>query len=68
MPECAVHVWHWFIALSQKRTCGMALNPITWLDMQAWSQMTGIKPLQWELEAISGIDNAFLLSHAPTKE
>ena len=62
LPEAGQHVWLWFLQLTRKRTCGMAMNPITWPDIQAWSILTGIKPKQWELEAINGIDEAFLVS------
>lgn len=62
LPECAEHVWGWFQQLSGRRTAGMSVNPITWGDIWAWSQMTGIKPQQWELDALMVIDGAFLAS------
>jgi hypothetical protein len=65
LPECAAHVWIWFFQLSNRRTMGMAMNPITWPDIDAWSRLTGIKPRQWELDALTGIDDAYRAEMAP---
>lgn len=65
LPECATHVWRWFMQLSGQRTCGMALNPITWPEIDAWANRTGNNPCQWELDAITGIDEAYRISVAP---
>lgn len=66
IPEGAEHVWEWFWQLNRGRTCGMAsFNPIGWQEIAAWSQLTGNRPRQWELDALSGIDTAFLAAHAP---
>ena len=43
----------------------MAQNPITWEAIDAWANRTGNNPRQWELDAILGIDNAYLISTAP---
>jgi len=63
LPDCASHIWGWFQQLTGKRSAGgMSINPITWPDLFAWSQLTGIKPMQWELDALAVIDGAFLSS------
>lgn len=69
LPQCppgAEHIWDWFQQLNGKRTFGMTLNPITWHDIYAWSQLTGTKPKQWELDAISRLDVTF--TNVVTKE
>jgi hypothetical protein len=38
----------------------MALNPLTWLDIWAYFQLTGFSPAQWELSAIKQLDAAYL--------
>ena len=65
LPSYAAHVWQWFWQLSRGRTCGMAMNPITWEAIDAWANRTGNNPRQWELDAITGIDAAFMVSMAP---
>ena len=42
----------------------MALNPITWADIDAWANRTGNNPRQWELDAIIGIDGAYRAANA----
>jgi hypothetical protein len=43
----------------------MAMNPITWTEIDAWARLKGIRPKQWELDALTGIDAAYLVAHAP---
>lgn len=65
LPECAAHVWSWFAELTGRRTCGMMMNPITWTEIDAWARLKGIRPKQWELDALTGIDAAYLAEYAP---
>lgn len=58
MPVPLVHVWQWFGELSRGRTCGMATNPITWSDLDAWARLTGVRPTPLELELIYALDEA----------
>ena len=59
LPECAETVWGYFFELSGKRTIGMSMNPITWGDIDAWSRCRGIRLMQWEIDCITAIDEAF---------
>ena len=43
----------------------MGMNPITWEAIDAWANRTGNHPRQWELDAITGIDDAYMVAHAP---
>ena len=60
LPECAAHVWRWYHQVSATRQCGMTVNPITHQEIDAWGRLRGIRPLVWELEALFGIDGAFM--------
>jgi len=40
----------------------MSINPITYSDIDAWSRLYGIRPKEWELDALSAIDAAFMSS------
>ena len=60
MPELLSHIWFWFCDLSAGRSVGMAANPISWADMQAYFSLTGERPSKFELDAIRLIDNLAL--------
>lgn len=62
LPEAASHVLQWFYDLSATRSVGMALNPISYTEIQAWCSLTGSRPAPWEVAAIRQIDAAFLQS------
>lgn len=60
LPECALHVWQWYHELSSTRQCGMSINAISYFEIDAWSRLKGIRLYGWELDCITGIDQAFL--------
>jgi hypothetical protein len=62
LPRLAAHVWGWFIELARCRTYGGMGNPlpISYRDVVAWRDMTGVEPEPWELKAIFAIDVAWL--------
>jgi len=62
LPESAAYILQWFYDLSSTRTVGMALNPISFTEIDAWSRLTGNKPSIWEVSAIKQLDTAFLQS------
>jgi hypothetical protein len=62
LPEAAAHVMQWYHDLSSTRSMGMALNPISYTEIQAWCNLTGNWPASWEVSAIRQIDAAFLQS------
>jgi hypothetical protein len=35
-------------------------EPITWPDIDAWMRLTGHTPAPWEIETITGLDDAWL--------
>lgn len=65
IPMGTEHIWEWFWQLNRGRTCGMGMNPITWPEIDAWANRTGNNPKQWELDAITGIDMAFITINTP---
>ena len=36
----------------------MAVNPITYQDIDAWSRLTGRQPSPWEVSILVGLDDA----------
>lgn len=49
-----------FQQLSLSRQAGMALNPITYAEMVAWSQLYHTRLEMWEIEVIKQLDLIFL--------
>jgi hypothetical protein len=67
-PEAALDAFPLWADLNSGRTSnGMGAAPISWLDIDAWSRMRGIKPTLTELDLIRTIDRAFLAAQ-PTQE
>ena len=65
IPDCLVHVWHWFLQLNSQRTSkGFGVNPITNQDMWFFFQLEGIEPESWELDLIRKFDQVALQSYS----
>jgi hypothetical protein len=62
IPFGTTHIWQWFSDLDSKRQAGMAINALSWSDIEAYFRLRRIIPMQWELDAIVKLDNAFLAS------
>ncbi len=60
LPEEAEYVWQWFLRLSAKRQVGMGACPIAWDQIKAFFDLIGVRPLDWELQAIELLDNVWL--------
>lgn len=52
IPDELAYVWEWY-----REVCGH--EPITWSELNSWSQMTGKRLLGWEAELIRSIDRIF---------
>ena len=60
-PVAAFDAWHLWMDIHAGRTSnGMGASPLSWLDLDAWSRLRGMKPTFTELELIRTIDRAFL--------
>lgn len=61
IPEAVEHVFEWFMELSRARgSNGFGSNPISHMEIAAWSALYGIQPLPRELRMIAAMDAAFL--------
>ncbi|UTC27974.1 hypothetical protein [Stenotrophomonas phage A1432] len=52
LPEELEYVWEWFREV-------FAGTPLTFQEMQAWSNMTGKRLLGWEADLIKSLDRIF---------
>ena len=65
MPADGAHVWAWFLELSAGRgSNGFGPNPISYLDLLAWSTLTGTITRPAEIEAIMAVDRAWMMQQA----
>jgi len=55
---------HWFSELSGSRSSGMDVNPISFLDIFAWSQLKHLQLSPWELKMIQSLDICWRNVHA----
>lgn len=53
-------VWETFRELSLGRSCGMSPNPISWLEIRSYCDLTGIVLTGFELLAIRKLDALWL--------
>lgn len=61
LPADGAHVWAWFLELSAGRgSNGFGPNPISYLDLLAWSLLTGTITRPAEVEAIMALDRAWM--------
>lgn len=65
-PEGLRYLWRWYQSLSLGRgSSGFGgPNPLSFLEVAAWAQLTGVQIDRWELEIIKSIDVMYLASFA----
>jgi len=62
LSAALIHIWTWFHELSATRgNNGFGPSPITFTEIQAWSQLTGRTLDVWTVEAIKAVDARYLL-------
>jgi hypothetical protein len=68
-PESIIHIWYWFQQLSRTRSSnGFGQDPISYNEINAWSQLTGVDPEPIEVQAIMVIDSVFMSMQAKAIE
>ncbi|MGE4043588.1 MAG: hypothetical protein AB7F35_01950 [Acetobacteraceae bacterium] len=69
LPADGAHLWEWFLELCAGRgSNGFGPNPISWLDLLAWTTLTGTITRPAEIEAIMTLDRSWISqqsSHLP---
>lgn len=62
-PDLLYDLWRWFLDLNASRQVGMGgVGPITYLELQAYSAVQGIRMEGWEIAAIRSLDRVALES------
>jgi len=61
LPVEVQHLWGWFCDLSGARSGnGYGGNPISHIEIEAWSRLSGIRLTPWEVAVLRRADSAFL--------
>ena len=63
LPILLRHVWFWFCELSGSRSSGMAANPISYTEIEAWGRLTGRRPDVREVRLIVMLDSVWRSVH-----
>jgi hypothetical protein len=62
IPSFLIPLWNDFSALNQSRTAGMALNPIQYLEIEAYSRLMKIRFSRFDVFVIKKLDALFMAS------
>jgi hypothetical protein len=55
------HVWVWYCELSDARSNnGFGINPVSYLEIDAWARLMRVRPEPWEVRLLRKIDDAIL--------
>lgn len=60
LPAEVEYLWQWFVALSDTRQAGMAANPLTFSEIEAFGRLTLNRPTAWEVDVLRRLDRAVL--------
>ncbi|KRA42092.1 hypothetical protein [Devosia sp. Root635] len=62
-PEAVQYLWTTFVRIRRRNAGnGFGATPITWADLDAYSRLSGMRLLPWEIEIIEQLDDAYLTS------
>lgn len=61
------YVWNHFRRLAARRQIGMAANPLTYLELEAYERKTLVHLPAWEADLIMRLDDAVRLAADPGK-
>ncbi|NIA10012.1 MAG: hypothetical protein GWP10_09860 [Nitrospiraceae bacterium] len=65
IPDCVKYLWEWFWEINESRSSnGFGLNPISYLEIQAWNNLTMNQVHPWEVIAIKKMDVVFRAFYA----
>lgn len=64
LPEELAYLWLVWRELNAARSCGMAANPISWTEIEAYQRVTGEPLSAWEARVIRTVDNAYMAAQA----
>lgn len=58
LPARVAHVWPWYLELAASRGGTLAPAPISFGEIRAWSQLTGVVPSPYDVRLLQACDQA----------
>lgn len=69
LPPALTYLWNAFQRLSVRRPQnGMALSPIPWTEIEAFSRLTGLRLVPWEVDIIEELDGLLVAERSKPKD
>lgn len=59
-PSPMPHVVQWLVELGISEAAGMSAVPLSWREIDAWSQRTGVHPSPWESRLLRRLSGEYL--------
>lgn len=56
VPRSLRYLWDAFTDLGAKRRAGMGASPLTFVDIESWSRLYGVRLNPWELDTLIQLD------------
>lgn len=61
LPEELAYLWEAYLRLRKRAPAGFAgPQPVGWLDLHAFTQLSGVRLTPWEIGVIEAIDDIYL--------
>lgn len=68
LPAEAAYLWEWFLELSAARPSGgFGPSAIAYSEILAWAQLTGRRPVPWEVRWIGHLDRVWMAAGEKAK-
>lgn len=58
-PPALAHVWNAFARLSARRATGYGISPISFLDIEAFQRLSGLRLMPLEVRMIEELDDLY---------
>jgi hypothetical protein len=68
LPEPYKYCWEDYQKLSSTRPAGFGISPITYTEIQAYFNLIGIQPEEWEVQVIRAFDSCTLSEYNKQQE
>jgi hypothetical protein len=59
LPDELGYIWNAFCRLSVRRRSGFSIEPIGWPELDAFTRLTGVRLVPWEIQLIEMLDDLF---------
>lgn len=68
LPDEFAYLWNAFLRLNARRSVGFAIEPITFLELDAFTRLSGLRLRPWEIAILEDLDLLFRKVHAVKRD